>query len=118
MKNGIYLETRNKGIIKISDESMTVLQVHRQLQEWANNDVCEGNDELDITDYDPSSRLNDYMVMINPPFKLTKGSFKFITQGVIYSGGEIHYAKLNKQEMLGDFDKWVSHIEKNHSKSW
>tara|TARA_R110000796_G_scaffold252137_1_gene385289 strand:- start:357 stop:710 length:354 start_codon:yes stop_codon:yes gene_type:complete len=115
---GIYLETHYKGVLKVSDGPMTVLEVHRALQEWADDIVLEDFDKLDITDFNPSSRLNDYMVMINPPYKLTKNSFKFITQGVIYSGGEIHYSKLNKQEMLNDFDKWVLHIQKTSEKSW
>jgi len=113
MKKGIYIETPHKGILKVSDGPMTVLQVHRALQEWADDDITQENDKLDIIDLNPSSRFTDYIIRILKPYKLTKNSFKFITKGMIIQGdNEVYYDKVSKGDILDDHTRLMEYYKK------
>ena len=114
---GLYLEHPTKGDILISEEPLTVLEVHRQLQIWA--DDYASDNTIDITDENPSQRINDVMIMINPPYKLV-GDFNLMTEGLIYSGGDVHYFKISKEKLINDFKAQCRIIEEkiNEEKLW
>lgn len=97
---GLYIEHPTKGNILVSEEPLTVLEVHRKLQDWADGTLDDS--QLDITDLDPSKRINDVMVMINPPYRLV-GNLNLMSHGLIYSGGDVHYFKISKEKLIEHF---------------
>lgn len=78
----IHPENYPNGI-SFGDKPMTVLELHRAIQEQQDDAINEGDDRLDITDRNPSVRITDYIIKINEPYYLTDESFKLLNEGAI-----------------------------------
>jgi len=75
------------------DESYaTVIQLHRWLQDKADDAVAVGDDELDITNIDPSRRSTDNIVTLINGYTIGDTEAEHLYDGsVIYSGGDEIY---------------------------
>lgn len=75
----------------------TVLELHRFLQDLADNASSGGDDLLDITDTNPSSRSTDQIITLNVPYNIDDtaaehiyaGSITQETGDVVYSGLQV-----------------------------
>ena len=71
----------------------TTIELHRALQDFADNDSSTGDDELDITDPNPSSRLGiDNIVELLNGVNIDDASSQHIYDGsIIQDGGDVIY---------------------------
>ena len=53
-----------------STATYTVLELHRFLQDLADNPSASGNDLLDITSATPSERATDQIITLNSPYNI------------------------------------------------
>jgi hypothetical protein len=75
----------------------TVLELHRFLQDLADDSSAGGDDLLDITNTNPSSRSTDQIITLNTPYNiddtaaehLYEGSITQSTGDVVYSGLQV-----------------------------
>ena len=75
----------------------TVLEIHRFLQDLADNGSSSGDDLLDITNINPSLRSTDQIITINAPYNIDDtlaehtygGSITQFNGDVIYSGLQV-----------------------------
>lgn len=115
---GIYIEHPRKGIITISEEPLTVLQLHRKLQDMADDMVTSGEHTLDITDDDPSWRYDDFIIEIFEPYKLTPESIQNLSCGALIMGDEIIDLGVTKEEIYEHYYtgkiKWLKDKNKRH----
>jgi hypothetical protein len=65
----------------------TVLELHRWLQDKADNASYTGNDILDITDLTPSDRSTDNIITLNAPFNIDADLAQQLYDGSITQGG-------------------------------
>lgn len=86
----------------------TVLELHRWLQDKADNASYTGNDVLDITDVTPSDRSTDNIITLNTPYNiddtmaqhLYDGSITQASGDVVYSGLRVLGAVNNSSSQL------------------
>jgi len=97
MKRGVNL-IKSDNVINFGRNKMTVLQLHRKIQEMEDTLPSEGRC-LDITDVNASIRHNDYIIEIVKPYRLTEESFKFIKNGVIIQNGQVIDLKVSKESL-------------------
>jgi len=64
----------------------TVLEFHRWLQDKADDAVSSGDDELDITDTDPSSRSTDNIITLKGTYNIDDGASEHLYDGSIKQG--------------------------------
>ncbi|MHA2402114.1 MAG: hypothetical protein ACXADH_03905 [Candidatus Kariarchaeaceae archaeon] len=64
----------------------TVIQFHRWLQDFADQEVSSGDDELDITDPTPSERSTDNIITLKNGFNITNGESEHLYDGSIIQG--------------------------------
>lgn len=64
----------------------TVLEFHRWLQDKADDAVSSGDDELDITDTDPSSRSTDNIITLKGSYNIDDGASEHLYDGSIKQG--------------------------------
>ena len=64
----------------------TVLEFHRWLQDKADDAVSSGDDELDITDTDPSSRSTDNIITLKGNYNIDDGASEHLYDGSIKQG--------------------------------
>lgn len=70
----------------------TVIQFHRWLQDLADDAVAVGDDELDITNVDPSRRSTDNIITLINGYEIGDTEAEHLYDGsIIYSGGDEIY---------------------------
>jgi len=73
----------------------TVLELHRFLQDLADNSSSAGDDLLDITDTNPSSRSTDQIITLNAPYNIDDTAAQHLYEGSItQTGGDVVYSGL------------------------
>lgn len=73
----------------------TVLQLHRWLQDLADQAQGSGNDLLDITSSTPSARATDNIITLNSPYNIDDDAAEYLYDGSItQSGGDVVYSGL------------------------
>jgi hypothetical protein len=65
----------------------TVLELHRFLQDLADQATGSGDDLLDITDSNPSSRSTDNIITLNSPYNIDDTAAQHLYDGSITQGG-------------------------------
>lgn len=72
-----------------------VLDLHRWLQDLADNAVASGDDLLDITNQTPSERSTDNIITLNAPYNIDDATAEFFYDGSItQDGGDTVYSGL------------------------
>lgn len=70
----------------------TVIEFHRWLQELADDATSSGDDELDITDADPSSRSTDNIIRLLGTYNIDDNAAEHLYDGsIIQTGGDDIY---------------------------
>jgi hypothetical protein len=78
-----------------SGTTYTVLQLHRYLQDYADNASTSGDDLLDITSSTPSDRSTDNIITLNSPYNIDDVAAKYLYDGSItQAGGATIYSGL------------------------
>jgi len=73
----------------------TVLQLHRWLQDLADNASASGDDIMDITRGTPSERSTDNIITLNSPYNIDDTAAEFLYDGSItQDGGDVVYSGL------------------------
>jgi hypothetical protein len=73
----------------------TVLELHRFLQDLADNQATTGDDLLDITSDTPSERATDNIITLNAPYNIDDNMAQYLYDGSIQqSGGDTLYSGL------------------------
>lgn len=73
----------------------TVLQLHRWLQDLADQAQGSGNDLLDITSATPSARATDNIITLNAPYNIDDDAAEYLYDGSItQDGGDVVYSGL------------------------
>lgn len=73
----------------------TVLELHRFLQDLADNASTSGDDLLSITDSDPSNRSTDNIITLNSPYNIDDTAAEHLYDGSItQSNGDVVYSGL------------------------
>lgn len=76
-------------------DTYTVLELHRFLQDLADDAVASGDDLLDITDSTPSVRATDNIITLNAPYNIDDNLAEFIFDGSIsQDNGDTLYSGL------------------------
>lgn len=75
----------------------TVIEFHRFLQDLADDAVSSGDDELDITDNDPSARSTDNIITLLGNYNIDDNAAEFLFDGSIIqnSGDDIYDGIVN-----------------------
>lgn len=74
----------NGDIRHVSGSSTyTVLELHRWLQDLADNEGISGDDYLDITSSTPSERSTDNIITLNSPYNIDDDAAKYFYDGSI-----------------------------------
>lgn len=98
MPIGTDFEVQNDGDIRHTGggtATYTVLELHRWLQDLADNAAAAGDDFLDITKVTPSDRSTDNIVTLNAPFNIDDATAQYFYNGSItQTGGATVYAGL------------------------
>lgn len=91
-KNIRYIGDAHGGA---SPSYATVLEFHRALQDFADNAVSSGDDELDITDPTPSDRSTDNIVTLLNSYNIDDTAAEHLYDGSIQqAGGDTLYSGL------------------------
>jgi len=70
----------------------TVIELHRELQNFADNATSSGDDQLDITDANPSQRSTDNIITLINGYNIDDASAEYLYDGsIIQSGGDVIY---------------------------
>lgn len=70
----------------------TVIEFHRWLQDLADDAVASGDDELDITNLDPSARSTDNIITLKNNYNINDATSEHIYDGsIIQAGGDVIY---------------------------
>lgn len=70
----------------------TVIEFHRWLQELADDAVATGDDELDITNVNPSQRSTDNIITLINSYNITDAEMEHLFDGsIIQDGGDTIY---------------------------
>jgi hypothetical protein len=73
----------------------TVLELHRWLQDLADDAAAAGNDLVDITSDTPSERSTDNIITLNSPYNIDDDAAEYFYDGSIsQAGGDTLYAGL------------------------
>lgn len=73
----------------------TVLELHRWLQDLADDATASGNDIIDITTDTPSERSTDNIITLNSPFNIDDATAEYFYDGSItQDGGDTLYSGL------------------------
>jgi len=73
----------------------TVLELHRWLQDLADDASASGNDLIDITSATPSERSTDNIITLNSPYNLDDAAAEYFYDGsVTQAGGDTVYSGL------------------------
>lgn len=92
--------TRSTGAIRyIGDDHngaapsyATVIEFHRWLQDFADDEVSSGDDEHDITDNTSSDRSTDNIITLNAPYNIDDGAAEHLYDGsIVQDGGDTIY---------------------------
>ena len=76
----------------VSPSYATVIEIHRWLQELADDAVAVGDDELDITNTDPSRRSTDNIITLINGYSIGDTEAEHIFDGsIIYNDGDEIY---------------------------
>lgn len=87
--------TRSSGNIRYTGDDhggaspsyATVIEIHRWLQDLADDAVSSGDDELDITDINPSSRSTDNIITLLGSYNIDAVAAEHLYDGSIIQGG-------------------------------
>lgn len=70
----------------------TVIELHRALQDFADQESASGNDELDIVSSNPSERSTDNIITLINGFNIDDNASEHLYNGsIIQSGGDVIY---------------------------
>ncbi len=70
----------------------TVIEMHRALQDYADQEAASGDDELDIISSNPSERSTDNIITLINGFNIDDNASEHLYNGsVIQSGGDVIY---------------------------
>lgn len=70
----------------------TVIELHRALQDFADNATSSGDDQLDITDANPSQRSTDNIITLINGYNIDDASAEYLYDGsIIQAGGDDIY---------------------------
>lgn len=86
----------NGNITHVSGSTTyTVLELHRWLQDLADDAAATGNDFIDITSVTPSERSTDNIITLNSPFNIDDDASEYFYDGSIsQAGGDTLYSGL------------------------
>jgi len=89
--------------------SYTVLELHRFLQDLADNASSGGDDLLDITDTNPSSRSTDQIITLNLPYNIDDTAAEHIYAGSItQASGDVVYSGL---QVIGSVNSGATELQ-------
>lgn len=100
MVDGDWTITRSTGAIRYTGDDhngtapsyATVIQFHRWLQDFADDEISTGDDEHDITDGTSSERSTDNIITLNVPYNIDAGASEHLYDGsIIQDGGATIY---------------------------
>lgn len=86
--------TRSNGNIRhiSGSTNYTVIQLHRWLQDVADDASYSGNDELDITDNTPSERSTDNIITLINGYNIDDDAAQYLYDGsIIQANGDVIY---------------------------
>lgn len=94
MVDGDWTITRSTGDIRYTGDDhggaspsyATVIQFHRWLQDFADQEVSSGDDELDITDSTPSERSTDNIITLKGSYNIDDTAAEHLFDGSIIQG--------------------------------
>jgi len=87
----------------------TVLELHRFLQDLADNASSGGDDLLDITDTNPSSRSTDQIITLNLPYNIDDTAAEHIYAGSItQASGDVVYSGL---QVIGSVNSGATELQ-------
>jgi hypothetical protein len=94
MVDGDWTITRSTGAIRyigndhvgVSPSYATVIQFHRWMQDFADDAVSVGDDELDITDDTPSNRSTDNIITLLGLYNIDDAASEHLYDGSIIQG--------------------------------
>jgi hypothetical protein len=70
----------------------TVIELHRALQDFADNATSSGDDQLDITDANPSQRSTDNIITLINGYNIDDASAEYLYDGsIVQAGGDEIY---------------------------
>ena len=76
-------------------DTYTVLELHRWLQDLADDAAASGNDLIDITSDTPSERSTDNIITLNSPYNIDDTAAEYLYDGSIsQAGGDTLYSGL------------------------
>lgn len=97
-----------------SDTTYTVLELHRWLQDKADNASYSGDDILDITDRTPSERSTDNIITLNSPYNINDSASEHLYGGSItQNGGDEIYSGLRVLGAVNDPNTQIDIIQNN-----
>jgi hypothetical protein len=94
MVAGDWTITRSTGNIRYTGDDhggaspsyATVIQFHRWLQDFADQEVSSGDDQLDITDPTPSDRSTDNIITLKGSYNIDDAAAEHLYDGSIIQG--------------------------------
>ena len=76
-------------------DTYTVLELHRWLQDLADDASAGGDDYLDITSSTPSERSTDNIITLNAPYNIDDAASEYFYDGsIVQAGGDTQYSGL------------------------
>lgn len=92
----------------------TVLELHRWLQDKADDASYTGDDILDITDLTPSDRSTDNIITLNSPFNIDDTMAEHLYDGSItQAGGDVVYSGLRVLGAVNNTNTQLMVIQNN-----
>lgn len=92
----------------------TVLELHRWLQDLADDASFSGNDEIDITLPNPSSRATDEVITLLSPYNIDDDAAEYFYGGSItQSDGDVVYSGLEVLGTVGSATTEIMVIQNN-----
>ena len=89
----------------------TVIEFHRWLQDLADDAVSSGDDELDITDTDPSARSTDNIILLKGNYNIDATASEHLYDGSVKQGtggteeiyaGFVNFGNVDKIQIIQD----------------
>lgn len=95
--------------VNSSTQTYTVLELHRFLQNLADDAQASGNDLVDITSDTPSERSTDNIITLNSPYNIDDTAAEYLYAGSItQAGGDTVYSGL---QVLGAVNSSATQLE-------
>jgi len=97
------------GDIRATGGYYTVFEVHRYLQDYADNASSAGDDLIDITSLNPSNKSTSQIVSLNAPYNIDDVTATFIYDGSItQDSGNVVYSGL---QVIGSVNSGATELQ-------